>query len=355
MSSAYVGSIEQHAQSTATEVVLSTTNLTKQFGQRVAVNDLGLEVRRGDVFGLLGPNGSGKTTTIRMIFGLVQPNRGSVRLFGQDLSYPSARKQALKRAGAIIEQPTFYPFLSGRENMRGIATFCSMPNDQRTHDRVEEALTQVGLVERGNDAYKKYSLGMKQRLGIAAALLNQPELIVLDEPTNGLDPAGVVEIRQLIRQLAQQGITVLLSSHLLYEVQQVCNRVAIIKSGNLLYQGTVQSMLASGQGITLSFHTPEVLQQASTILQTAVREKEQLDWLRDVHVVPSEPSMWTPPGGQALRVIAPMERAMEINRLLGEQGIYATEIRQHQSNLEQAFLEVTGPAAPQVGPASISS
>src|SRR5512142_1624086 len=119
MSSAYVGSIEQHAQSTATEVVLSTTNLTKQFGQRVAVNDLGLEVRRGDVFGLLGPNGSGKTTTIRMIFGLVQPNRGSVRLFGQDLSYPPARKQALKRAGAIIEQPTFYPFLSGRENMRG--------------------------------------------------------------------------------------------------------------------------------------------------------------------------------------------------------------------------------------------
>jgi len=350
-----VGSIEQPAQDTADiEVVLSTTGLTKHFGQRVAVNDLDLEVKRGDVFGLLGPNGSGKTTTIRMIFGLVRPNRGSVRLFGQDILDASDRRQTLKRTGAIIEQPTFYPFLSGRENLRGIATFCGMPDNRQTHQRVEEALAQVGLLERGKDAYKKYSFGMKQRLGIAAALLNQPELIVLDEPTNGLDPAGVVEIRQLIRQLAQQGITVLLSSHLLYEVQQVCNRVAIIKLGNLLYQGTVQSMLANGQGMTFSFLSPEMLQQAYTTLQTAASTNEQFQWLQDIHIVPAEQGLWSPPGGQVLRVHIPVERGMEINRLLAEEGIYATEIRQHQSNLEQVFLEVTGPTPPQVAPVSFS-
>jgi ABC-2 type transport system ATP-binding protein len=230
-----------------------------------------------------------------------------------------------------------------------------MPDTQQTRVRVEDVLAQVGLAERGNDTYKKYSFGMKQRLGIAAALLNQPELIILDEPTNGLDPAGVVEIRQLIRQLAQQGITVLLSSHLLYEVQQVCNRVAIIKLGNLLYQGTVQSMLANGQGITLSFSTPEILQQAYATLQTAVSVNEQFQWLREIHIVPAEPGLWTPPGGQVLRVLAPIERGTEINRLLGAQDIYATEIRQYQSNLEQVFLEVTGPVPPQMGPVSVPS
>ncbi|HEU5347462.1 MAG TPA: ABC transporter ATP-binding protein, partial [Ktedonobacterales bacterium] len=225
------------------EIVLTTTGLTKRYGKRLAVNGLNLDVRRGDVFGLLGPNGSGKSTTLRMVLGLVWPTEGSISLFGNNHSQSDQRRAALRRVGAVVEQPAFYPYLSARQNLRGVAIFAGLPTSPQTHKRVDEALGYVGLTERADDAYRKYSLGMKQRLGIAAALLTQPELVLLDEPTNGLDPVGMVEVRALIQQLAQRGITVLLASHLLHEVQQVCTHVAIMKEGSLLAQGEVSDLL----------------------------------------------------------------------------------------------------------------
>jgi ABC-2 type transport system ATP-binding protein len=229
----------------APEAVVRTVGLTKRYGQRLAVNGLSLDVQRGDVFGLLGPNGSGKTTTLRMLLGLVWPTAGEIHMFGGDMAESTQRRAALRRVGAVVEQPAFYPYLSGRENLRGVAVFAGLADTPQTRTRIEEALAHVGLAERANDAYRKYSLGMKQRLGIAAALLMEPELVILDEPTNGLDPAGVVEVRGLISTLAQRGITIVLSSHLLYEVQQVCTRVAVLKDGALLGQGLVSELLAS--------------------------------------------------------------------------------------------------------------
>lgn len=320
------------------EPILRTEHLTKRFGTRTAVNDLALEVFRGDVFGLLGPNGSGKTTTIRMVLGLIQPNQGSIMLLGKHSSDKHGYLDALRRTGAIVEQPTFYPFLSGRENLRGMATFAGLADDQATHARIEEVLEQVGLAERARDAYKKYSLGMKQRLGIAAALLSQPELIILDEPTNGLDPAGVVEIRKFIGQLAQQGITVIVSSHILHEIQQVCSRVAIIKFGQLLVQGSVNELLAERDGIHLSFKYPD---QAHKAEQALKEMQAQVPWLKSASCIQAAPGSWAPVGSTLLHVEAPIEYAMEVNALLGEKGIYAAEIRRQEASLEKFFLELT--------------
>ncbi|MGH2517708.1 MAG: ABC transporter ATP-binding protein, partial [Ktedonobacterales bacterium] len=252
--------------SPGSDVVLRTVGLTKDYGRIRAVNNLALEVRRGDVFGLLGPNGSGKTTTLRMILGLIFPSAGEIELLGGRISDVTHRRAALRHVGAIVEQPAFYPYLSARENLRGVATFAGMPSGAARSARIDEALAQVGLAPRADDAYNKYSLGMKQRLGIAAALLSHPELIVLDEPTNGLDPAGLVEVRDLIGRLARGGTTVLLSSHLLYEVQQVCTRVAILKNGTLLAQGEVGALLSSTTAVLLGFHSQEQLPQAAGIL-----------------------------------------------------------------------------------------
>jgi ABC-2 type transport system ATP-binding protein len=332
---------------TAQAVVLRTEQLTKHYGRFPAVSNLNLEVRRGDVFGLLGPNGSGKTTTLGMILGLIWPTAGRVFLFGNPITDDQARRAALQRIGAIVEQPAFYPYLTGRENLLGVATFAGLPTDATTRARIEEVLIQVGLAGRARDAYRKYSLGMKQRLGIAAALLTNPELIVLDEPTNGLDPAGMVEVRALIGQLAQRGITVLLSSHLLHEVQQVCTRVAILKQGVLLAQGAVSDLLASQIGIQLGFSQPELLQKAISVLQEAAGTTAP--WLRSTRYIQPEPGAWVPPGGWFLLVDAPLEHAPDINALLGAQGIYAAEIRRREANLEQFFLALTA-GQPQLAP-----
>ncbi len=321
------------------ELVLRTERLTKRFGNRMAVNALDLEVYRGDVFGLLGPNGSGKTTTLRMVLGLIWPTKGEVLLFGGRASDEAHRRAALRRVAAIVEQPAFYPFLSGRENLRGVASFAGLPDTPAMRARVDEALAMVGLEARARDAYKKYSLGMKQRLGIAAALLTDPELVVLDEPTNGLDPAGMVEVRALIGRLAQRGTTVLLSSHLLHEVQQVCTRVAILKEGSLLAQGEVGQLLAPHSGIQLGFDTPELLGKAVEVLHAA---DATTSWLHGARYVQPEPGGWTPPGGWLLLVDAPPERAADLNALLAAQGLYAAEVRRREGNLEQYFLSVTG-------------
>ena len=329
----------QTATAAGGEVVLRTEGLTKRFGNQLAVDHLNLEVHCGDVYGLLGPNGSGKTTTLRMVLGLVWPTGGEIVLFGKRVTDGMSLQAALHRIGAIVEQPAFYPYLSGRENLRGIATFAGLANDAATRARVEAVLAQVGLLDRARDAYKKYSLGMKQRLGIAAALLTNPELIVLDEPTNGLDPAGMVEVRALISHLAQQGTTVLLSSHLLYEVQQVCTRVGILKQGALLAQGEVNALLAGQGGIQLGFAAADVLPQAAGIVQAAVGP--QMPWLRGWQYVLPEQGAWVPPGGWLLLVDAPWERAAEVNALLGAQSLYAAEVRRREASLEQYFLQLT--------------
>jgi len=292
--------------------VIQTEGLTKRFGKIVAVDNLSLTVPRGHVFGLLGPNGSGKTTTMGMLLGLTRPTSGSFNLFGGD-----ARHQvALRRVGAIVETPTFYPYLSGRQNLayfqgilgRGSAT------------ELDNLLERVGLADRANDRFHTYSLGMKQRLGIAYALLGDPELLFLDEPTNGMDPAGMAEIRDLIRSLGTEDRTVFLSSHLLNEVEQVCDSVVILSKGKLIAQGSVAELL-QGRG-QIRLRTTDNT-QALTVLAA-------LDW---VEVAKIE--------GETLVVTAPPERAPELSAALGRADIYVTEMSSGTESLESYFLEIT--------------
>jgi ABC-2 type transport system ATP-binding protein len=347
MDGAFVPQAVSPAGSLSRPVVLRTERLSKRFGRLTAVQDLNLEIRQGDVFGLLGPNGSGKTTTLRMILGLVWPTDGQISLFGTSMVDDALRRAALQRIGALVEQPAFYPYLNGRENLEGVATFAGLPLNDATDTRINDVLIQVGLAPRARDAYKRYSLGMKQRLGIAAALLTRPELIILDEPTNGLDPAGMVEVRALIGQLSQHGITVVLSSHLLHEVQQVCTRVAILNRGTLVAQGEVAQLLAAQGGIQLGFQQPELLQRAANVLHERTGTPET-PWLRGIRYTQPEPGAWIPPGGWLLLVDAPPEQAAAINSILGAQGIYAAEVRRREASLEQFFLALTAgrPAPP---------
>ncbi|MCS6990335.1 MAG: ABC transporter ATP-binding protein [Chitinophagales bacterium] len=222
------------------EAIVSLQSVRKAFGRIVAVDELSFEVLRGDLFGFLGPNGSGKSTTLRLLTGLVRADAGRIFLFGSELSLH--RQNLMRRIGCLIERPDFYGYLSGRRNLEILARLSGVDN---THARIREVLELVGLKGRENDLVKTYSHGMKQRLGIAQALLHRPELLILDEPTVGLDPQGLHDIRQLLRQLAQQGITILLSSHLLSEVEQIATRMAIIHQGKLLAQGSVAELLSA--------------------------------------------------------------------------------------------------------------
>src|SRR5919197_5400630 len=219
---------------TVTQHVIETRALTKRYGEAiVAVDALDLRVRRGEVYGFLGPNGAGKTTTLRMLLGLVRPTAGDAAVLGAAPGSPAA----LARIGALVEAPGLYPYLSGRDNLRVLAGHAGAPPE-----RVDAVLAEVGLADRAGDRAATYSMGMKQRLGVAAALLKDPELLILDEPTNGLDPAGMAEMRELIRSLGRDGRTVLLSSHLMGEVEQVCDRVGVIRAGALVAEGTVDEL-----------------------------------------------------------------------------------------------------------------
>src|ERR671919_395563 len=218
-----------------TDLLIETNDLGKRYGERiVAVDELNLNVRRGEVYGFLGPNGAGKTTTLRMLLGLIRPTTGTALV----LDAAPGTSEALGRLGALIETPTFYPYLSGRDNLRVLARYAGVPEA-----RIASAIDQVDLTARAGDRFRTYSLGMKQRLGIAAVLLKDPELLILDEPTNGMDPAGMAEMRPFIRSLGQGKRTVLLSSHLMSEVEQVCDRVGVISQGRLVGEGTVAELL----------------------------------------------------------------------------------------------------------------
>ncbi|MGQ9611453.1 ABC transporter ATP-binding protein [Chloroflexus sp.] len=293
---------------------IETIELTKRYGKRLAVDRLNLTVGKGEVFGFLGPNGAGKTTTIAMLLGLVRPTKGQAIVLGHDVQREPA--EALRRVGAMIEAPAFYPYLSGADNLRVLARAGGIPAE-----RVGQVLATVELSDRARDKVATYSQGMKQRLAIAAALLPDPELIMLDEPTNGLDPAGTVEIRNLIRELAAGGRTILLCSHLLYEVEQLCSRVAILKEGKLIASGDVATLLRRGQGVRLRVQGDPG--PAVSLLRT-------LSWVNSVTVQ-----------GDAILIDAPADRTAEINTLLIRADIVVAEIGAGHSSLEEFFLTVT--------------
>src|SRR2546423_14035166 len=223
------------------EVVLRTRNLSKHYGKRLAVDNLNLEIKRGEIYGFLGPNGAGKTTAIRMALGLIAPTSGSVEILGHDIA--THRAHILPRVGALVETPALYLYMSGRDNLRAVGfVLGGVPKE-----RIDAVLELVGLRARQKDRVRTYSLGMKQRLGVAMALLQDPDVLILDEPANGLDPAGIVEMRDLMHRLASEGKTVFISSHLLSEVQQICTRVAIIHLGKLVTESSIEELI-SGQG-----------------------------------------------------------------------------------------------------------
>jgi len=239
-----------YARHVTEEVVLRTKGLVKRFGSITAVDGLDLEVRRGEVVGLLGPNGAGKSTTIGMILGLVRPTAGTAEVMGRDVWRD--RENALAGAGAIVETPAFYPYLSGRDNLAALALI----RGGGANARVDPLLARVGLAARASSKYRTYSLGMKQRLGIASTLLGDPPLVILDEPANGLDPAGQREIRELVRELAKEEHGVLLASHLLYEVEQICDRVLVINKGTLIASGTIAEVTAGAGTIEVTVADP---------------------------------------------------------------------------------------------------
>ena len=299
------------------EYVIRTEGLTKRYGPILAVDNLSLRVPRGQVFGLLGPNGSGKTTTLGMLLGLLKPTSGRVSLFGLDEK--ASRRSALTRVGAIVEAPTFYPYLSGRANLR----YFQGIGRRQVADDVDRVLGLVGLEDRANSKFRTYSMGMKQRLGIAYALLGDPELLFLDEPTNGLDPAGMAEVRELIRELGTESRTVLLSSHLLHEVEQVCDSVAILSKGRIIAQGPVRELLRQ-QGGAVRLRTTNDSKAADLITSS-------LPWVDTVR-----------PEDGYLVVTAPPERSWEVTAALAAHGIYVAEMAPVEVSLERYFLEITG-------------
>ena len=298
------------------DLVIQTSGLTKRFGKNVAVDNLSMEVRRGRVYGLLGPNGSGKTTTMGMLLGLLRPTAGNFSLFGSTAGH----EESLRRIGAVIETPAFYPYLSGRGNL----AYFQLISGRGAPSELDELLASVGLGGRGDDRFRTYSLGMKQRLGIAYALLGDPDLVFLDEPTNGLDPEGMIEVRELIRSLGDGNRTVLLSSHLLHEVEQVCNSVTILGKGRLIAQGEVAELVRSRGREQVRLRTTDD-GKAHAIL-------EALEWVEDVAVA----------AGGALLVAAPVTRSGELTAALSRAEVYVTEMAPVQTTLEEYFLEVTG-------------
>src|SRR5947209_3725253 len=294
-------------------LAIEMAGLTKQFGRHRAVDSLNLAVRSGSVFGFLGPNGAGKTTTIRMLLGLIRPTQGSGRIMGYDIE----REQAaiLPCIGAIVESPAFYPILSGRDNLRVFARTAG----NEDADSIARVLEQVGLSERAKDKVKTYSLGMKQRLAIAAALLNNPQIIFLDEPTNGLDPAGTVEIRELIGQLGASGHTIFLSSHLLHEGEQVCGEVVIINHGKMVAQGRVADLLKRDASLLIE------AEPLATVQEVVAR------FGATPHIS----------GTRTVTVALPPERAPELMRALVRADAEIYQVTPQRTSLEHLFLELT--------------
>jgi ABC-2 type transport system ATP-binding protein len=297
--------------------VIELEALRKEYRGRAAVDGLDLSVPEGGVFGFLGPNGAGKTTTIRCLLGLVRATSGRARVLGADV--PNGLATAARRIGSIVESPAMFPSFSGRRNLELLGRI-----DGIGHETVATMLERVGLAGREDDAVRKYSLGMKQRLGLAAALLKDPELLVLDEPANGLDPAGIKEFRELIRSLGAEGRTVFVSSHLLGEVQLMCDRVAIIARGKLVTQGSVAEILAMGRPAVMVARVPDPA-RAVEVLQAA--------------------AIGAAPYDGTVRIALDAGEAARATEALARAGIYLSELRPEEVDLETVFLELTGDGA----------
>jgi len=289
---------------------IETRGLTKRFGEVLAVDGLDLEVRRGEVYGLLGPNGAGKTTTLRMLLGLARPTAGTATVLG----WPPGNPEGLAQVGALVEEPAFYPYLSGRDNLRVLAR-CSRDSAAR----IDEVLRTVELTGRARSKLKTYSLGMRQRLGVAAALLKAPQLLILDEPTRGLDPKGMAEMRTLIQEIGQGARTVLLCSHLLGEVEQVCGRVGVIDKGRMVRQAPVEDLRAGGRLVV-----------EAEPLEVAERVCRGFLGVSDVEVVDGR-----------LELSLEGDQAGDLNAALQEAGVRVRELRRLQRSLESVFLELT--------------
>ncbi len=315
---------------TTARMAVVTRGLSKRYGARLAVDGLDLNVPAGRVYGFLGPNGSGKTTTLRMLVGLIRPNAGDIEVLGTPWSWRDRRR--MFRIGAMIETPAFYPYLSGRDNLRVFAaTGAPTPGT-----RVEEVLEAVGLTDRGGDKVRTYSLGMRQRLGIAVALLSDPDLLLLDEPANGLDPAGIVAMRELLRYLTARGKTVLVSSHILPEVQQLADIVGIIDRGRLVREGPLADLLAGGAQVRIQVRPDEAERAAAILAATGA---------------PVEPAAMGGPQAGWITIRVPGARAADCNRLLAQQGIFASAI-DATSDLESVFLSLTAGAGMDMDSAS---
>jgi ABC-2 type transport system ATP-binding protein len=290
--------------------------LVKRYGDIVAVAGVDLTVEPGDVFGYLGPNGAGKTTSLRMLLGLIRPTAGSAKLFGRDPIVDGAK--ALKGVAGFVEGPRFYPYLSGRRNLQLLADY----DEPSSRSRIEEVLETVELRDRAKDRVGGYSHGMRQRLGIASSLLRQPRLLLLDEPATGLDPAGMRDMRDLIRRLAGDGITILLSSHLLYEVEELCNRVAIIRQGSIVYEGMLDDLLATA---TTGYHlkTRDPKRARAVCLNQSGIENVVLD-------------------GNELRFSADEDAVAALSVALGQARVPITQLVAEAASLEELFLGMTG-------------
>ncbi|TGE28780.1 ABC transporter ATP-binding protein [Hymenobacter metallicola] len=295
--------------------VLELDNLSKRYGGTTALRGLTLQVEQGSVYGLLGPNGSGKTTTLGLALGVLRPDGGSVRWFGQPLS-----SQSKRRVGALLETPNFFPYLSARQNLLLAA-------DVKHADpaTVDTALELAGLTARQHDAFRGFSLGMKQRLALASTLLGSPEVLVLDEPTNGLDPQGIAEVRELIQRLAAQGKTILIASHLLDEIEKVCTHVAVLQRGELRTAGPVRDILAASDRVVLRVEAD--LNPASLLHALG-----QLTWVSDVR---------PETGGGHSAVLAPGHTPAELNRALFASGVVLAGLEVRHRSLEAQFLELT--------------
>ncbi|MDQ6638004.1 MAG: ABC transporter ATP-binding protein [Candidatus Dormibacteraeota bacterium] len=293
------------------DLVVETAALTKRYrGGKLAVDSLDLKVRRGEIYGLVGPNGAGKTTTLRMLVGLIRPTSGSALVAGHRPGVPAG----LRRIGAVIENPAFYTYLSGRDNLRVVAHYGGI-----AEGAVETALEEVDLLPAAKGRYGSYSLGMKQRMGVAAALIKEPELLILDEPTNGLDPQGMVEMRELIKSLGAAGHTVLVSSHLLSEMQQICDRFGVIQHGRLIAEDELADARQAGLLIrgNPAGRVRVALERVAGAKAIAVRDG-------------------------AFMVNADHVQAAEIHRALVRAGVEITELRPAERSLEEVFLEITG-------------
>ncbi len=297
--------------SNADNLVIETHELSKRYGDSIiAVDGVTMKIGRGEVYGFVGPNGAGKTTTLRMFLGLVRPTSGECLVLGKKPGSP----EALGRIGTIVETPAFYPYLSGRDNLKVLARHAQAP-----YSRIDPALEEVDLLNRSGDKFKNYSLGMKQRLGMAAALLKDPELLILDEPTNGLDPAGMAEMRHLIRRLGQGDRTVMLSSHLMGELEQICDRIGVIKNGRIITEGAL-SELRHGSQLRVK-------------VRPLSRARELVEKIEGVSSVQADTD--------TLMVSVDPARAAEINRVLVEAGVEVSELRPVRLSLENVFLSLT--------------